>query len=127
MNLLISIVLSAAAPSQTPMQAPPPRLVEEPAEPRDPTKPSPKLREAIGTGKNADLALPALPSLILKGRVLANDRPAGAFIEIGNHLQLVSVGAKILVGDRQTLHIVAITRDEVRIEVEPNKHVISLR
>lgn len=104
-----------------------PEPASVPAQPRsDPTMPSDKLREAIESGKAE--AAPRLPTVILRGRVLAKDKPPAALLEVDlkQPPQLVGKGTRLLSG-KLKLTVTEVNDTEVRIEVSPLNETIVLR
>ncbi len=123
----------------------------EPA--RDPTAPSPLLRELLKpAGKQSKIS--ELPFIQIKGRIIGGLQPNSALLQIGvddqqplnsnaartphnvalrqngNHSYLVQKGTELTIpgggGDTQTLRVVEITADEVRIEIAPLGRVLTL-
>lgn len=98
-----------------------------PVQPRsDPTTPSDKLRAELES--KAGGSAPRMPHVVLRGRVLADGKPAVALIEldpkqpplpVSKGSTLSSGGLKLTVSD--------VTATEVRIEVSPLNETIVLR
>lgn len=97
-------------------------------EPRDPTKPSPELKEAMGSKAIAPVpgAPEKQPVLVLKGRVLAKNKPAAALLDIDGKIYLVGKDTDFLAGGR-TLRVKDITIESVVIELPGSKQTITLR
>jgi hypothetical protein len=98
---------------------------------KDPTVPSPKLKELLypeksgkgsGTGPG-----PKMPSLGLRGRVIVKDQPAIALLEVDGKIFVISKGSSLPGGGNTMLRVIEITSREVRIEVLPFKEIVILR
>jgi hypothetical protein len=128
--LLTGAILAGVAGSaaQAPEQVVPPA---EKREPKDPTTPSPKMRDALDPpsvpGAGSPGAAPQVPKVVLKGRVLAADQPPAALLEVDGKLQIVRKDSQLNGGGRITLRVVEISRSQVVIEVQPLKETIVLQ
>jgi hypothetical protein len=96
---------------------------------KDPTKASPALREAMTPARPtpAPGAPPRLPTVFLRGRVLAKDRPPTAIVEVDGKLYVVVVGSLVAGPGNTVLRITDLTSNDVKIAVEPLKETIILR
>jgi hypothetical protein len=98
---------------------------------KDPTKASPKLKEALAPtalGQGGTAATPRLPGLVLRGRIILKDRPPAALIEVDAKERpvLVFEGSAVTVGGLR-LQVIEVGTREVRIEVQPLNEIIVLR
>jgi sRNA-binding protein len=113
---------------------------------RDPTAPSPLLRELLRPSKTQSKAPPPPELLVLqiKGRIIGGRRPNSALLQIsldaphdaalkqyGQSTYLVQEGSELRVpaghSTTQTIRVLAVTADEVRVEIaEPSGHVLTL-
>lgn len=132
---LTSLVLAQTPPSVAPAKTlpeEPPKVVEQgtTAPPagglKDPTKPSPKMKEVLGSKGTAGPA-PKLAVLALRGRVLARDKPAVALLEVEGKLYTVTKGSVVAGPSNTILRVVEVNGTEVRIEVSPLKEIVVLR
>lgn len=107
---------------------PPPRREPPPA--RDPTLPSPSLREAMEAAQpsapGAGPALAALPPLSLKARIVGRSRDPVALLGLGEKGSLVVHAGReyplsLPGGSGYTLQILSISAQEVEVEVLPLK------
>lgn len=112
------------AERQTPKEVPAP---PSPAPPRrDPTKPGQEIRkvlEAKPTGPTQRAAVP----LALRARVIARDKPPAAILEIEGKLYTVAKGSVLAGPGNMLMRVIELDSNEVRIEVGPNKEVLTLR
>ncbi len=88
--------------------------------------PSENTRAALETGKAG--TAPRLPNVVLRGRVLARDRPPVALIELDPKQPplLITKGTTLMVGGLK-LSVTEVSATEVRIEVSPLNETIVLR
>jgi hypothetical protein len=118
-------------PGKLPVKpAEPPAKKPEPIEKPDPTKPTPELRQALEVPKGGpDGAAPRMPAITLKGRVIAQDQPPAALLEIDPRQppRLVTKGSVVVLNGNLRLRVVEVTVGEVRIEVSPLNETIILR
>jgi len=124
LGLAILAVRPGAAVSQD--GKPPPRL---PAD-KDPTKPSPILKDKLDPKTDKETpstSTSSAPRLALRGRVLAANQPPAALLEIDGQVRLVRKDDKISGGGRIVYRIVEISRNEVRIEIQPLNEVVTLQ
>ena len=96
---------------------------------KDPTRPSPKLREAMNAGKAAPAAPGAsrFPVVALRGRIIAKGRPPAALVEGEGKLYTVSQGSVLPGGGSTILRVTEVSSTEVRLEVAPLNETILLR
>lgn len=97
---------------------------------KDPTIPSPKVKDALNPNKGAAPTAPGasrVPIIGLRGRVIVRGRPATVLLEIDNKLYTVSKDSLVSGGGNTILKILEVTSTEVRIEVKPINEVIVLR
>jgi hypothetical protein len=143
-----------AVPLIAPTPAAPNAGVAGPQEPpRDPTAPSPLLRELLKpAGKQSKMAV--LPLIRITGRMIGGLQPNAALLQIGpddqrpaspnaagkpgiaalqhtgNRSYLVRKGTELLIpgagSDTQTIRVLDVTADEVRIEIAPLGRVLTL-
>jgi hypothetical protein len=109
--------------------APKPETAPVPSQPRsDPTTPSDRLREAMEINKAGGGAAPKMPNVVLRGRVLVQDKPAVALIELDPKAPPVAVskGTTLMSGSLK-LKVTEVSATEVRIEVSPLNETIVLR
>ena len=128
-RLLFCVLAGAAlAAGFLAAQTPEPPGKGKPLEPRDPTKPSPELKEAMGSKGISPVpgAPEKQPVLVLKGRVLAKNKPAAALLDIDGKIYLVGKDTDFLAGGR-TLRVKDITIESVVVEVPGSKTTITLR
>ncbi len=110
-----------------------PKKQEKAEEPKDPTSPSPKLKELLQPDKTGKYAAPVagagprMPLLALRGRVVSGVRPAVALLEVDGKLYSIGNGSSLSGGGNTILRILEITSGEVRIEVQPLNEVVILR
>jgi hypothetical protein len=128
MNRWYCLLFCALAGAGLAAQTPEPPGKGKPLEPRDPTKPSPELKEAMGNKPIAPGpgAPEKQPVLVLKGRVLAKNKPAAALLDIDGKIYLVGKDTDFLAGGR-TLRVKDITIESVVIELPGSKTTITLR
>jgi hypothetical protein len=97
-------------------------------EAKDPTRPSPKLKDLLYPEKSGRLTgagpAPKMPVLGLRGRVVGKDQPAVGLLEVDGKVFLIAKGSSLPTAGG-TLRIIDITSREVRIEVL--KEIIILR
>ncbi len=132
---LCGVVWSQAGPTQEPAKnvKEPRKEVEKPQpkeEPKDPTSPSPKLKELLHgekAGKGAVGPGPKMPIVALRGRVISKNQPAIALLEVEGRFYSISKGSSLPGGGNTILRILEITSGEVRIEVLPLKEIIVLK
>lgn len=110
---------STVAPSQSGVVPPPPlSSVNGPQEPpRDPTQPSPQMRDLLTKPKSQDL-----PPLELKGRILTAGQTPLALLALDKHLFVVRQGAEISLDGSysgMSIRVAEITGSEVRLEIVP--------
>lgn len=119
-----------AGESTTVIRRQPPAPAADPQPRRDPTMPSPSLREAIEatqtTPQGPGAPLPALPPLSLKARIVGKLRDPVALLGLGEKGSLVVHAGReyplaLPGGGGYTLHVLAITPREVEVEVLPLK------
>ena len=138
--ILVLLTVADRAPAQTP---PPPNPAH------DPTAVAPgsllwwsSLNEktrakylAAPAGKQPEmpkqqLKMPELPSIQIKGRIIGGLRPNSVLLQIDTRLYLVQKGMELTIPgaqpDTQTIRVVNVTADEVRIEVVPLGRVLTL-
>ena len=94
---------------------------------RDPTVLGAKLKEAMDKGKVGSLQLSKLPQVVLKGRVLAKDRPPLAMLEVDGKLFMVAKGSALMSAGTMIVRVIDVTGAEIRLEVGPLNEVITLR
>ena len=96
---------------------------------RDPTSPSPMLRDLIDPGRNQPKSM-ELPLIQLRGRIIGGGQPSAAMLEIDKHSYLVRKGSEILFpGSRpgaQSIRVLDVTAEEVRLEILPLGRSVSL-
>ena len=118
---------------QSPVPAEVPKKQEKAEEPKDPTNPSPKLKELLQPDKSGKYAAPVagagprMPLLALRGRVVSSTGSAVALLEVEGKLYSIAKGSSLSGGGNTILRIVDITSGEVRIEVHPLNEVVILR
>ena len=116
-----------------PVPAEVPKKQEKAEEPKDPTNPSPKLKELLQPDKSGKYAAPVagagprMPLLALRGRVVSSTGSAVALLEVEGKLYSIAKGSSLSGGGNTILRIVDITSGEVRIEVHPLNEVVILR
>ena len=116
-----------------PVPAEVPKKQEKAEEPKDPTNPSPKLKELLQPDKSGKYAAPVagagprMPLLALRGRVVSSTGSAVALLEVEGKLYSIAKGSSLSGGGNTILRIVDITIGEVRIEVLPLNEVVILR
>ena len=130
---------SPELPVQPPLDQPPPApkepdkgpVVEVPPPQRDPTEPGGTLKKILDMGKASQPGKSGpsrMPVVVLKGRVVAKDRPPLALLEVEKQAYIVTNGSTIAAsGNNVILRILEITKSEVRIEVTPLHEIITLR
>jgi hypothetical protein len=114
------VVCLAHAQENSDKSEPPP-----PKELRDPTTPGPKLKQALNANKLAKQTGPAgkLPTVVLRGRVIAKGQPALAVLEIDGKMTIAAKDAEI----GSVLRVLDISGDSVRLEYVPLNQTIVLR
>jgi hypothetical protein len=130
MKLLTVLVIAGLAtdrPGVRAAEAPPnggsaPRAATSPPL-RDPTRPSPALRELLGAAP-AKVAAPELPPMELKARIVRQGAPA-ALLLIDGRLHMVrpedTVPLPSSHGGCVSVRVLAVTPDGVQVEVLPQK------
>ncbi len=101
---------------------------------RDPTQPGPQMREILGPAEGvlqqSPAALPSVPQLVLKGRVIPRDRPGAAILEVDGKLISVQKGSEATVSTGRTglvtLRVLEIDVSAVRLEVLPQGQEVTL-
>lgn len=132
LSLLLGCLVLAQPGGQPPTKKLPPSVPDPAAEPppRDPTQPSPKLKDALDLQRTlpGQPAESRLSAIRLKGRIIAKDKPPVALIELEGKPSpvLVTAGSTISLGSVQ-LRVVEVSAAEVRIEVQPLNETLSLR
>ena len=101
--------------------------VVAPSKLEDPTKPGPRLQDAINAGKTTTTGESYMPTLGLRGRIIVKDQNAQAIIEMDGSLYVVGKGSMLMSRGNISLRIEDVTSQEVRIEVASSKNVIILR
>jgi hypothetical protein len=97
---------------------------------KDPTNPSPKLKELLQpekAGKGSAGPGPKMPLVALRGRVISKEHSAVALLEVDGRFYSITKGSSLPGGNNTMLRILDITSAEVRIEVLPLKEIIILR
>jgi hypothetical protein len=111
------------------LQDPPPREVGTPAPPgslKDPTTPSPRMRDALAT-KSTGPGAPGISPLALRGRVLVKDKPPLALLEVDGKLYRVSKDSVVAGPNKTILRVLDVNSSEVRIQIDPLKEIVVLR
>lgn len=132
--LMAWTVLAGAQPAKAPVETKRPAKVEPGPAPtakqpsKDPTEPTPKLREVLDTGKIGPAGAPTLPTIVLRGRVIIENQPAVALLEFDPKQPPVPVSAGATLGlGGLKLKVLEITATEVRIEISSREEVLILR
>ena len=93
---------------------------------RDPTRAAPQLRQLLDPAKTQAQtpARAAEPPLVqLKGRIVGGGQPSAALLEINKQSYLLRKGSEISLSashsNAQTLRVVDVTSDAVRVELMP--------
>jgi hypothetical protein len=113
--------LGAQQPKQPASKAEP---APAPKVSKDPTQPSPKLRDVLDTAKGPG----GLPAFVLRGRIIIENQPAGALLELEPKQPplLISAGTEFAVGGVK-MRVLEVTANGVRIEISSRNEVIVLR
>jgi hypothetical protein len=107
------------APADFPEKVPGPPL-------RDPTSPSAKMREVLGTKKSGGPGMKVAP-MSLVGRVIARNKPPLALLSIDDRIYTVGKDSVVTGPNNTIVKILDITPDSVRVEMNPGKEVFLLR
>jgi hypothetical protein len=99
---------------------------------RDPTETARPAPDAPGAGIQTPAPAPVRrPAIALKALVIARGRPGVAIVDVDGALHRVGQGDRISVGaadgSRVVLHVTALTKDEVRIEIAALGETVVLR
>ena len=104
---------------------------------RDPTQPSPEMREAIEASQDSPAVgpgiapAPSVPQIRLKARVFGTIAKPVALLDVNGQLVSVNAGGEVVVsnpgGGVSTLVIRELTVANVQIEILPLKKVLILR
>jgi hypothetical protein len=134
--LALSATLCAADPTPgkgpsagAPKLAPAGDAKPEPGPPRervrrDPTRPGPTLRPLIS--KQTAAVPAAIPSVELKGRILAGTLPPRVTLAIGTQLHMVPEGSRISLPGAGEIHVSKITAEVVELEILPARYTLTL-
>ncbi len=127
------------APGPMPGRGPPPNSSAAPpgqARFRDPTQPSPEVREAIEASQfvpgaapgSTAAAAPVMPQVTLKARLVGSVGRPVAILDVNGHMFTVYSDSETTVanpgGGATTLLVRSITASEVQIEVLPMKKLL---
>jgi hypothetical protein len=120
-----------AKPPASPQQVPAPAPGSGPSgrpDLRDPTSPSDKIREKLATPStgtsNGPAAQPAIPTMVLKGRIIGGVGAPAALLEINGAIRMVRVGNRFSGAGNLVFRVAEISSSGVRIEVESTKEII---
>lgn len=95
-------------------------LAQEP--PRDPTEADARMRQALLQGR----AAAPLPTLQLRGVVVAKGKPGAAVIQMGETMHRVAAGSMLSDGG-VAWRVAAVTAEEVRLEASATGQSVVLR
>jgi uncharacterized protein (DUF2267 family) len=96
---------------------------------RDPTHAAPQLRQLLDPGKGQGKAA-ELPMVQLKGRIIGGQQPGAALLEIDKRSYLLRQGSEIDIAGphatANTIRVVEVTGDAVRVEIMPSGLTLTL-
>jgi hypothetical protein len=97
---------------------------------RDPTEPSPRMRQLIDAPKAQGKAL-ELPVVELKARIVGGNQGGVAMLQIDKRLIVVRQGSEIALDGMhygaQRIRVVELNANEVRLDLQPLDRVLTLR
>src|SRR5262245_5746220 len=125
-DLLVPALLLAGWVGSAAAQPPEPPPIKPRVESPDPTIPSPRMRDMIGGSKPATATgVAKLPTVLIRGRVLAKGRPPAALVEIDGKVYAITQGTTLVVGGTQTLKFIEVTADQIRYELNASRDAFS--
>jgi hypothetical protein len=118
--MLVGVATAQTEPPQPPPGQTPPPLP-------DPTKPSQRMQDKLGARPPEGAAPSAsrIPTILLKGRVIARGR-AAALVDVNGRTHTVTQGTTLIVSGTQVLTFVEVSAAEVRVEVNVPKETLVL-
>ena len=128
------LLLAGAAPLLCGAAVPAPRNPPPTAKPatvaprerplRDPTLPGPALRSLIAKPAGGPVA--AVPTVELKGRILAGPRRPMVTLAVGSQLHMVPEGSKIGLAGAGEIRVTKVTAEVVELQVLPMDYTLTL-
>jgi hypothetical protein len=126
--LLIGIMGAPAGAQEKKTPALPPAKKAIRVEAADPTQPGPLIQERLGpnlTGTPGAVAAAALPSVILRGRVMTAEQLPAVLLELDPKVPPILVASGGYFGwGGMKLQVVSVTAGEVRIEIGSGNQLI---